>query len=122
MGTLIEAAAHDAPLAVLIVHQFAPHPEGSIPTRDRRNWPAKLAANDKALTTFIIVTTDGEAMSHTTEFVPGGIELEVHKALAPLELPEGSEPAVSHEPGMTMGHWVIALYSGPGRSRAADWK
>lgn len=89
VGTLIEAAKHEAQLAVLIVHQFMPNPDRSIPAGDRRHWPTKLAANDKALNTFVkALTTTGEATSQATEFVPAGITLRIRKALAPLAMPE----------------------------------
>ena len=47
VGTLIEAAGHGAGLAVLIVHQFAPHPPGEISPGDERDWPTALANNDR---------------------------------------------------------------------------
>ena len=85
IGTLIEAGNYDATLAILVVHQFVPTPASPVQTGDRRNWPAALADNDAALTTFIAALGGfGAARSHPTAFVCGGIELRVAKAQATL--------------------------------------
>lgn len=91
VGTLIEAAKHDAALAVLLVHQFEPDPVRGPDARDRRRWGAALKSNERALSTFVAaLTATGEATSHPTEFVRGGIVLRVAKARAPLAPPIGT--------------------------------
>lgn len=88
VGTLIEAARHEATLAVLLVHQFAPDPSAGPVPGDRRRWAAALTSNEKAFSSFVAaLTATGEATSQPTEFVREGIVLRVGKALAPLAPP-----------------------------------
>lgn len=91
VGTLIEASKHEATLAVLLVHQFEPDPLRGPDARDRRRWGAALKSNERALSTFVaVLAATGEAISHPTEFVRGGIVLRVAKARAPLAPPFGT--------------------------------
>jgi hypothetical protein len=84
VGTLIEADKHQAEMAVFIVHQFFPDPLDAPPPGDRRDWATALANNDEAFTSFVAALAEGDATSHKTEFVRGGIPLRVHKAIGPL--------------------------------------
>lgn len=85
VGTLIEASDHPDATAVVMIQQFVPeNPSTGWDDGDNRNWPEALQRNSEQFDRFARDLKDAGGVSHPTEWVEGGLRLELVKVESPI--------------------------------------